>query len=279
MKYALIIGFLLLAASAFGQDRNVYEVYAIEYSHAPTWTPVKDIALNTNSPDSVQFAFYFWYLKGAQGKKILVDAGCVPDSAADPRYLAKEYVRPDLALQRLNVRPNEITDIIITHPHYDHIGGIGLFPDATVWIQREDYVYLVADAWQPGGEARPFAKADVRRVVDVNLERRLRFVNGDSVEILPGIRAFTGSRHTIASQHLLVNTASEKVLLASDDAWFYANLTIPASVPLTTDPQAYLRQLKRMKTLVTDQNLIIPGHDAQVMQRFPSVANGVVRIR
>ena len=57
-------------------------------------------------------------------------------------------MRPDSLLQRINVYPSDITDIIMTHPHYDHIGGINLFPKAKVWMQKDDFDYFVGEAWQ-----------------------------------------------------------------------------------------------------------------------------------
>jgi glyoxylase-like metal-dependent hydrolase (beta-lactamase superfamily II) len=76
-----------------------------------------------------------------------------------------------------------------------------------------------------------------------------------------------------------VNTKAERVVVASDNSWFYYNLDHLASIPLTFDPGAYIAQLRRMKTLVTDPQLIIPGHDALVLSRFTPVSDGIVRIR
>jgi glyoxylase-like metal-dependent hydrolase (beta-lactamase superfamily II) len=116
-------------------------------------------------------------------------------------------------------------------------------------------------------------------MVRINLEGRLHLVNGDSIEILPGVHVFIGSKHTYESQYLLVNTTSQNVVLASDNCWFYYNLEHMLSVPLTFDQHAYMQQLRRMKTLVTDTNLIIPGHDNQVSRRFPESPAGVMRIK
>jgi glyoxylase-like metal-dependent hydrolase (beta-lactamase superfamily II) len=69
----------------------------------------------------------------------------------DDSGLWKSYVRPDSALLRMGIKATEITDIIITHPHYDHIGGIVLFPSAQVWMQKDDYDYFVGAAWQKKG--------------------------------------------------------------------------------------------------------------------------------
>lgn len=70
------------------------------------------------------------------------------------------------------------------------------------------------------------------------------------------------------------------VILASDNCWFYYN--VEHLVPITHflfDPEAYLKQLKRMRVLQPDISLIIPGHDALVFSKFPEVAEGIVKIR
>jgi glyoxylase-like metal-dependent hydrolase (beta-lactamase superfamily II) len=257
---------------------DVYEVYAIEYAASDTRVPLKSVAVNATSADSVTFSFYVWFLKGDNGRRVLVDTGFLKDSTGSMMHLTM-YRQPDLALQSIGVNASDVTDVVITHPHHDHIGGIDLFKNATVWMQQGDYDYFVGGAWQPGAQPRVFDKRDVLKIVQVNLDGRLRLVNGDSVECLPGIHAFTGSKHTHESQHLLVNTGADKVLLASDDLWFYYNLQNLLSVPLTFDEDAYIRQLGRMKTLVSNPDLIIPGHDVLVLSKFPSVAKGVVRIR
>ena len=192
----------------------------------------------------------------------------------------KTYIRPDSALLKTGIKATDITDIIITHPHYDHIGGIELFPAAQIWMQHDDYDYFVGTAWQKNGSNSGFMKEDVKKIVAKNLEGKLTLIKGDSIEIFPGIRAFIGSKHTWESQYLLVNTKADKVIIASDNCWFYYN--IEHLVPITTylfDPNAYLQQLKRMKVLQPDISLIIPGHDSLVFSKFRTVAEGIVRIR
>jgi hypothetical protein len=84
-----------------------------------------------------------------------------------------------------------------SHVHIRHstwaacltMGGIDLFPKAQVWIQRDEFRYYAADAWQPGGEHGGIDPDDVQQLVRLNTEGRLRLVEGDNVEIFPGIRA------------------------------------------------------------------------------------------
>lgn len=272
------ISLLLICITNFAWTQNVYEIYAIEYGSAKGRTAATEVAVGAAPNDSVLLSFFIWYLKGENGKKILVDAGFIPDSTK-PNTYPRNYERPDRALERIHVGAHEITDVIITHPHYDHINGMDLFKNATFWMQKNDYAYFVGFAWQVGANHRGLDKHDVMKVVQANLNGRLRLVDGDSVEIIPGIRVFIGSKHTYESQHLLVNTKMDKVLIASDDCWYYYNLDHLLPVTLSFDPDAFVRQLRRMKTLVTDTRLIIPGHDALVVSRFPSVAPGVVKIQ
>jgi glyoxylase-like metal-dependent hydrolase (beta-lactamase superfamily II) len=253
-----------------------YEVYALKFNESG-YIQARDIAVGTSSTDSVSVCNMFWYLKGSNGRNILVDAGFI-DTA---NLLNGRYEQPDIVLKRINVSPSDITDVIITHPHPDHIGGITLFPNAKVWMQKEDFVYFVSGAWKKEGYLSEFTGSDVRNIIEISLQGRLELVEGDNIEIISGIKVFTGSRHTYENQYLLVNSDSNtnRILLASDAIWFYFNLDNLLPIPTYTfDPGAYVEAMKRMKTMVTNPDYIIPGHDDLVFSRFPEVCKGIVKI-
>jgi glyoxylase-like metal-dependent hydrolase (beta-lactamase superfamily II) len=268
---------LILSPLTFPQTTDQYEVYAVEYAASDAMTPATAVSIGGSPQDSVSFSYYIWFLKEHNGRNVLVDVGFERDYSKPLSGMF--YIRPDSALQRINIHPDDITDIIITHAHYDHIGGLDLFTRGTIWMQRNEYEYFVGDAWQRGADYRGLNKDDVLKIVRANLDGRVQFVDGDSIEIIPGIRVFTGSKHTFESQHLLVDTKTDRVMLASDDSWFWYNLEHDLSITLTMDANAYITQLKRMKRMVNNIDLIIPGHDQLVMTKFPKVAEGVVRIR
>ena len=219
-----------------------------------------------------------YLIKGRNGKNILVDAGFTEGLKKFPMQ-ALTYERPDTLLKRMNVSPNEITDVIITHPHWDHIGGVNLFPNAMVWMQKEDFNYFVGTAWQKGGDSEGFNGKDVLKVIQKNIDGKLTLIDGDSVEIMPDIRVFIGSKHTYQSQYVLVGTDANKVIIASDNSWLYYNLTNLLSIPITFDRKAYLKNLKRMRSMVKNIDLIIPGHDPLVFTKFQKIAEGIVKIK
>jgi glyoxylase-like metal-dependent hydrolase (beta-lactamase superfamily II) len=278
MKITILIQavFLLFPFISFCQVSDKYEVYALKYIDEGKFS-AKDAIVGGIEKDSVDCGDMFWLLKGSSGKNILVDAGNIDSTMGLP----KSYLRPDLVLQQIGVRPSDISDIILTHPHNDHVGGINLFPKAKVWMQEDDFNYFVGKAWQEKGDSMGFQKKDVRNLIEINLERRLKLIKGDSIEIFPGIRVFIGSKHTFENQYLMVNSnSSKKIIIASDAVWFYPNLTnlLPIPTAFCHDPKAYVNNMKRMKTLIQDQDLIIPGHDNLVFTRFPKVTDRIVRI-
>ena len=280
-KLNLLAWFILSATIAAHAQAPAYKVYAIKFAASNYPFTIADWAYGGPKTDSVKINFMFWLIKGNNGKNILVDAGFLNDLDNAKEFKVVSYARPDSALLKTGLKATDITDIIFSHPHWDHIDGVGLFPNAHIWIQKEDFNYFVSAAWQNGNSNGGFEKRDVRAMVDLNLAGRVTLVDGDDKEILAGIRVYTGSRHTFNSQYVLVNTGSNKVIIASDNIWIYYNLDhlAPASTGGTLDPAGYVRAMQRMKTMVTDVKYIIPGHDAQVFSRFPIVGDGVVEIR
>jgi glyoxylase-like metal-dependent hydrolase (beta-lactamase superfamily II) len=251
-----------------------YQVFAVKFCEEGK-SSANQLILGANTNDSVDICNMFWLIQDRKGKNILVDAGFI-----DSTNSLGKYIRPDSVLQRLNISSQDISDIILTHPHYDHIDGISLFPKAQVWIQKEDYDYFIGPAWQVNGDSIGFTRADVQKILDVNSSGRLKLVSGDNIEIMPGIKIFIGSKHTYQNQYLLVNSNSKrnKILLASDAIWFYLNLEKQLPVSVCMDPGLYVKAMERMKTLVTNPNLIIPGHDDKVFSKFPIIQDWIVRI-
>ena len=280
-KTVLLIAAILLSTIIVNAQTQSYKVYAIKFADSTYPFSVGDWADGGSKTEKVEIDFMVWLIKGSNGKNILVDTGFLGDTEDAKEFMIANYIRPDSALLKMGVKPADISDIILSHPHWDHMGGINLFPNARVWIQKEDFDYFVGAAWQKEGSNGGFAKRDVRQLVDLNLNGKVTLIEGDNKQILPGITVYTGSKHTFNSQYVLVNTGNNKVVLASDNIWIYYNLEhlAPASTGGTLEPPGYIKAMQRMKSLVTDVKFIIPGHDAAIFSRFPKVVDGVVEIK
>src|SRR5262249_49975894 len=211
----------------------VYSIYAIRYADSPGFS-VADLIMGAPKAEKIDIVFAIWLIRGG-GHNILFDSGFHRERWFKEIPI-KDFLRPDQAVKLAGVQPEEITDIVISHAHWDHLGGIDLFPKATVWIQEEEFRYYTGAAWQPGGDHDGIDPEDVQYLVRLNTEGRLRLVKGDNVELLPGIRAYTGGYHTFASQYLLVE-GPPNFFLASDNDYLYPKLQNPlAHPPFSDDP-------------------------------------------
>jgi glyoxylase-like metal-dependent hydrolase (beta-lactamase superfamily II) len=275
MKRLLMFAFVLSVAYPTPSSPE-YSIQAIRYADSPG-DSVSELVMGAPKEEKLDTIYAFWLIRGG-GRNILFDSGFHRERWFKEWTIAN-YMRPDEAVKLAGVKPEEVTDVVISHAHWDHMGGIDLFPKAMVWIQKEEFRYYTGDAWQPGGQHGGIDPDDARALVRLNTEGRLRMVDGDNVEIFSGIRAYTGGRHTYASQYLRVE-GNPPFVLASDNCYLYRNVTEhKASVTFSeADYPANIKNQERMIELAGSPDRVIPGHDALQFQRFPTVGR-VARIR
>ena len=266
----------VLVASANAQSKPTYEVFAIRYATLPDF-PVAELVAGADPVRKLDIAMLIWLVRG-NGRNILVDSGFYHD-----RFFAEwkvnDFIKPSEALKPLGLKPEDITDVIITHMHWDHADGMDLFPKARIWIQKDELQYYAGEAWQSKDTHGGIDPEDVLTLVRLNTGGRVGLVDGDGQEIIPGVTCYTGGRHTYASQYVGVNTAAGTVVLASDNMYLYENLEKHVPIAATLDAVSNLRAQDRMKQIAANPRLIVPGHDPAVLAKFPAVAPGVVKIQ
>jgi len=254
-----------------------YSIEAIRYGTIRDF-PVSELVIGAPEAEKIDIAMVVWLVRGG-GRNVLFDSGFHREKWLKEFPAFADYLRPDEAVRLAGVRPEDVTDVVISHAHWDHMGGIDLFPKATVWIQKQEFAYYTGDAWQPGGKHGGIDPGDVEALVRINTEGRLRLVDGDDREILPGIRAYTGARHTYASQYLRIDGAAPFVL-ASDNCYLYRNLAEHrASATFSeADQPANVRNQVRMVELAGSPDRVVPGHDAKQFEKYPTKGR-VAKIR
>jgi glyoxylase-like metal-dependent hydrolase (beta-lactamase superfamily II) len=268
----VVLALLFLSTSAFAQS---YEVFAIRYATLPDFA-VAGLVQGAESGRKMDIAMMVWLIRGG-GHNVVVDSGFYRPQFFKS-WKVKDFVRPDEAVARAGVKAADVTDVILTHAHWDHADGADLFPNAQIWIQKDEYTYYTGAAWQPGGKHGGIEHEDMQVLLAANMAGRLHLVDGDR-EILPGIRVWLGGRHTWASQFVSVTSKNGTIVLASDNAYLYENLDKHLPIAQTFDAASNLAAQEHMKQLASRAGLIVPGHDPEVMTRFPKVAEGVVEIK
>ena len=271
----LVVSCWLLVVVPVRVQRAEYTIHAVRFATLPGFS-VSSLIAGVDKSRTLDIAMMVWVLRGPDDRVVLVDSGFHREKFM-ARWKPADYARPSEAVRAaLGIAPEQVTDIIISHVHWDHADGADLFPRARVWIQREEYEHHVDDAGAVRDRAIDPVVASMLHAIKT--DGRLQLAGGDNQEILPGIRVHTGGKHTFASQFVSVATRRGTVVLASDNAYLYENLERKVAIAQTLDAASNLAAQARMLALAGGLERVVPGHDPAVFTRFPVIKPGVARI-
>lgn len=266
---------LLPGAMMHAQSAVTWEVFAVRYGALPAFR-VSGLIAGADTSRRIDATLTMWLLRGSNGRTVLVDAGFKrPDLIA--RWKPIDYLRPDSAVARAGVAASAVTDVVISHIHWDHFDGADLFPNARIWIQRDEVDHHIDSIGKVLDRA--IDPPDAAMLHALRVAGRIAYVNGDAHEIIPGITAYTGGKHTFQSQYIGVRINSGVAVIASDNMYLYENLEKRVPISQTLNAASNLAAQDRMRTIASALRLIVPGHDPEVFARFETVTPGVVRIR
>jgi glyoxylase-like metal-dependent hydrolase (beta-lactamase superfamily II) len=180
----------------------------------------------TNPADSanrIAMAARCLLLTGDDGRRILIDTGMGTKwSEKEADIYRVEHVDGTLhqALAAHGIAPETIGDVIMTHLHFDHAGGLmnadgnamsPAFPDATHWVQRENWVWANHPTPRDAGSYRAENFALLGTVDGPPLE----LLDGDAGPA-PGIRLIPLRGHTPGMQMVEFSTGRNTVVFAAD---------------------------------------------------------------
>src|ERR1043165_3703783 len=118
-----------------------YDVYAVRYAVIPDF-PVAGLVAGADRSRKMDIAMIVWLVR-APGRNVLVDSGFYREQFFKT-WKVRDFIKPSEAIAKLGLKPEDITDVIITHMHWDHADGMDLFPKAKIWIQKDEYTYNTA---------------------------------------------------------------------------------------------------------------------------------------
>ena len=147
--------------------------------------------------------WYLWCVRG-DGPTVVVDTGADP-ALTRSRKQADRYEDPTDVLARLDVDAATVEHVVLSHLHWDHAGGVHLFPSATFYVQAAEYRFWTED---PIAKRPPFANltdpASIEYLTALDGTDRLVIVDGDR-EIIRGIECLHAPGHTPGQQAVAVD--------------------------------------------------------------------------
>ncbi len=267
----------------------IYSIWVVEFASIRHF-PESFMIAGTAGGQTRRLPYTYAVVQG-EGRTVLVDVGFAwrdyAKALVDTMGL-DDWQPPKVALGAVGVDPETITDVLITHAHFDHMGGMEFFPRATFYLQERELTKWV---WSLSVDARlkklhfTVNPADILHAVKLAGEERLRLVCGDRDEFLPGIDLrLAEDSHTWGSMYVVIRNDgradSEDVwVLAGDLVHTFDNLGLAGPTPgIYTSgvagiggQYALLNAIDRMVNAAAgDPGRVIPAHEERLGERFPS---------
>jgi len=249
------------------QSEEIYEVYALRYAHMSRRRG--DNFLGGDPHDAPMAMDFFVWLLRSPTRCILVDTGF---NAKTAQSRQRELMRcPIESLSDLGVQPEDVTDVIITHLHYDHAGNLDKLPNARFHIQDSEVEYATGRCMCHGVLRHAYSVEDIVELIRKVYDERVVFHDGDS-EMAPGVRLLRIGGHTKGLQSVQVATERGNVVLASDASHFYENMDRGRPFPIIYNVADMLQGYTRLHAAAASPDHIVPGHDPRVLELYPPLS-------
>jgi glyoxylase-like metal-dependent hydrolase (beta-lactamase superfamily II) len=225
-----------------------WRVRAVEYARS------KDVAasrLAVGATGTVDMSWYFFVVERGD-VALLVDTGTdafarAPKGELAARWQITRALGVVDALAQAGLSPAEVTDVALTHAHWDHAGGLAHFKHARVHAHDGEWA-------GQGHDHRGFATTPV--------------------QLFDGVTIVEAGRHTPHHCVVEVRCAERTVVLGGDGAYLYRNLELRLPITVTTDAAANVADMQALLA----KGEVIPGHDPELFVRHPSTVPGLATI-
>jgi N-acyl homoserine lactone hydrolase len=269
-----------------------YSIWVLEYAYVPNYH-VSGIIYGYHNQGYRKLPYCYVLIKGKH-HAAMVDVGY--NHKEFGAYLGDKFGvinwhSPSEVLKECSLRPEDIDTVFVTHAHFDHFGNVDDFPKAKFYIQEREiakWVWAMSLPERMQWMMVAIDPGDVLRGVELAKNKRLVTVNGDLVNVLPGIDLHPAyDSHTFGSMWVEVrndgkSTSQDTWVLAGDLIYVYENLSgsgdvvgaekifNPVGLAVGGQMNLVLATEAMMQAVNYEERRVIPVHEERLKEVFPS---------
>jgi glyoxylase-like metal-dependent hydrolase (beta-lactamase superfamily II) len=263
---------------------DTWDLYVLEYARSQN-QPWVDLISGMYKDGVMDLPFSF--VLARQGdRNVLVDCGFMKDEHGHENFADRFgipfWISPLRLLAELGIAPGDITDVVLSHAHFDHMGSIAEFPNARIFIQKSELLTWYEWIALPKRFSHLTAIIDpdnLKTALEASIEHRVTLIDGDKDNVLPGLHVRLGSGHTIGQQFVIFETAKGRRVISGDCVYsarqFAGHNHSGQHVPLNNATGSVYEQIKTIERIDVEiagdlANLIIL-HDIERWKGLPVV--------
>ena len=268
---AALVSGAVLSAPSQAQDLKLYAF------SSGALTIGKGALLNTASmTDMIKVPVGFYVIRHPKGT-VLFDTGNNDKIITDPSYWGESFKAltpvntPDVAidtqLQKIGLKPDDITFVVPSHMHLDHGGNVGKFLKSTIVLQKDE---ILNAFWPAPGTGGPYMIGDILPLRSANTDMpntaKMMQLNGDMDLFGDGtvvVKRWVG--HTPGSQMMTVKLKNKGLtILTGDNAYFRENVekNVPPNIVLAYSPSGMLSAYEWIRyQMATEKADFFTAHD------------------
>lgn len=247
-----------------------YAIRMIRYARSDRNRPAN--FLGGDPHDTPMPIDYFVWVISNEARTVVVDTGFDAETAIRRQ---REMLNPvGEGLKAVGVDPDTVSDVIVTHMHYDHAGNHDLLPRARYHVQDCEMGFVTGRCMCHHMLRHPFEEEDVVAMVRKLYAGRVEFHDGES-QFAPGISLHKVGGHSRGLQVVRVETARGPVVLASDASHYYEHIETDRAFAVLENLSDLLEGYRTIRRLAPSMKHVIPGHDPAVFARYPAAGPGL----
>lgn len=247
-----------------------YEIFAARYATRPARRGEHFIGGDPHD-GPMPMDYFVWAARSA-GRTFVIDTGFTEATALARK---RTFLRcPTEGLALLGVDAATVTDVVLTHMHYDHVGNFHKFPRATFHLQDSEMAFATGRYMRYPRLGHGYEVDDVVGMVRLVHAGRVAFHDGEAA-LAPGLTLHHVGGHTMGMQCVRVHTRRGWVVLASDVTHFYENMETDRPFTAALDIGKMIEGFRTLERLAASPEHIVPGHDPLVMTRYPAASEAM----